>query len=161
MLIDLAPRFLIRREFDRAATQVGPLDHTCLPRLARGDGGRRNNVSGQQLAAPRPRPGVRLRNVRSLPAIGTAKPDAIVGHSSGDFVAVAALAPVSYDDAMTLDLARLWQVYDVTLGNIEEAGLLAVGAGALLFLQPLVSLSKDVTVAMDELSSSGGPCGIG
>ncbi|MDQ5854343.1 MAG: polyketide synthase dehydratase domain-containing protein [Chloroflexota bacterium] len=78
------------------------------------------------------------------------QPDAVLGHSSGDFTACLAAGIFSDDDAMVDRLAHLWQAYDGPQEQMAEAGLLAVGAAADNALTKLGDLAGQVLVAMDN-----------
>lgn len=78
------------------------------------------------------------------------QPDALLGHSSGDFIACLA-AGIFSDDAGMLDrMSHLWHAYDGFQEHTAEAGLLAVGASADNALAKLGDLAGQVLVAMDN-----------
>jgi acyl transferase domain-containing protein/phosphopantetheinyl transferase len=78
------------------------------------------------------------------------RPDAVLGHSSGDFTAGLAAGVFDDDEAMLRRLSRLWHAYDDPQGNGAAAGLLAVGASAATALDRLEELAPQLAVAMDN-----------
>lgn len=78
------------------------------------------------------------------------QPDAVLGHSSGDFTACLAAGIFSEDEAMLDRLSRLWRVYDGPGESEAAAGLLAAGAAATTALAKLGDLASKVQVAMDN-----------
>ncbi|MDQ5853359.1 MAG: type I polyketide synthase, partial [Chloroflexota bacterium] len=78
------------------------------------------------------------------------QPDAVLGHSSGDFTACLAAGIFSDDDAMLDRLSHLWHAYDGSQEQMAAAGLLAVGASADNALAKLGGLAGQVLVAMDN-----------
>lgn len=78
------------------------------------------------------------------------RPDAVVGHSGGDFMATFAAGVTSDEDVVWERLSELWHAYDAPPEDTAEAGLLAVGAGRDDAFAKLGDLADRLLVAMDN-----------
>jgi acyl transferase domain-containing protein/phosphopantetheinyl transferase len=78
------------------------------------------------------------------------RPDVVVGHSSGDFVALLAAGIVSYGEEVTASLGRLWESYDAPPDVADRAGLLAVGASEATARAKLGELASELMLALDN-----------
>lgn len=79
------------------------------------------------------------------------QPDAVVGHSSGDFVAMLAAGIIKADDEALEQFATLGAAYDrlAEAGKLPEAGMITVGADRAA-VAPLLRDISGLTVAMDN-----------
>ncbi len=149
MLADLCMHFpVVRRAFDHA-DDSGSLDYVYPPpwpeweqraqqRLWTSIGGAVKAVLTADLAM-----------LALTQQIGLT-PEAVLGHSSGDFIAMLAGGMATYDNNTAAGMFDLWEQYDSPQESQDRVGLLAVGGDASNILQRLGDLAASVTVAMDN-----------